>query len=366
MRQMISRPARALLPVSLALCAVLLPGGAERALMLTAALLAARGLSLCAGGALRAAAGAVVRASRLRGNLLTAAVMAAFGGLAAIVISLTDIPYFKDIGVFTAISGAFVNMSQVFADRMYASEDRPSAAVYDIVIAALASVGLIISAADKWLMPVLTGAGMLAGILLLAGLKNSSTVQKGFRVLKYAPAALLRGWVAPAIIAAWALVSVRFETDIAALLLGIAILEWCEPVFRRSRDESAACSVALSSISAIWLIFCTAAALFEGNMPEWYSRAPLIRIDFIEAIPACCSLAMIFGAAADIRHITVAALPALSLIVLESGIFGIALGMIGLYISLGLCIAAVLLTLPDMAALRRAARARRIQKKRRR
>lgn len=366
MRQIISRPARALLPVSLALCAALLPGGTERALMFMAALLTARGLSLCAGGALRAAAGAVVRASRLRGNLITAAAMAAFGGIAAIALCLTDIPYFRDIGIFTAVSGAFVNMSQVFADRMYASEDRPSAIVYDIITAALAAVGLIISAADKWLMPVLTGAGMLAGILLLAGLKNSSSVQKGFRVFRYAPAALLRGWVAPAVIAAWALVSAESETDIAALLLGIAILEWCEPVFRRSRDESAACSVALGGIPAIWLIFCTAAALFEGNMPEWYSRAPIITTVLVEAIPAACALAMAFGVAADVLHISVAVMQVLSLAALESGMFGLEPGMIGMYIALGLCVAAVLLTIPDMAALRRAARARRIQKKRRR
>ena len=284
-----------------------------------------------------------------------------FGGLAAIVLSITDIPYFEDIGVFTAISGACVNMAQVFADRMYASEDRPSAVMYDVIIAALTAVGLIISAQDKWLFPVLTGAGLIAGILLLAGLKNGSTIQKGFGIMRYTPAALMRGWLAPAMVAIWALVSMNAKTDIAAAFLGIAILEWCEPVYRRAQDESAACSVALSALSVIWLIFCLAVTLFEQNMPEWYSRAPFITVDFVEVVPVCCALAMAFGVDISFRRIAVSVILVICIVPLETE-----LSMpTGMLVSFGLCVAALLLTLPDMADLRRIAKARRIQKRRR-
>ena len=341
MRRMISRPARAALPLGLGIYSLLMPGGAERALALITALMLARGLSLGAGGALRAAAGSVVRASRLRGNLLTAVIMAAVGGIITIILCMLPIPVLGAIGIWTAAAGALVNLAQVFADRMYSSEDFRSAAVYDIIIAVLVLVGLLISETDPWLMAVLPGCGMLAGLLLLSGLKNGNSLQPGMKVLKFAPLALLRGWLFPALITAAAIALTDIETDIAAAFAGIAILEWCEPVFRRSDEESRACSVGLSVIALIWFIMGISGAYAELNMPEWHSRAKIFSHFFMCAVPAGCFGAMITGLSFSIRRIIMAVL---------------------MLAASPLC---VLAGIPDIAALRRVAMAKKLRRKRR-
>ena len=340
MRQIISRPGRAALPLALGIYSLLVVGGAERALELMTALMLARGLSLCAGGALRAAAGAVVRASRLRGNLLTAAVMAVIGGAFAVALCSLPIPVLGNIGMWTAIAGALINISQVFADRMYSSEDFRSAAVYDVIIAALTTVALLISDTDAWLMAVLPGCGAAAGLMLLGGLKNGNSLQPGMKVLKYAPLAMLRGWLFPAVLTAAAMFFAELETDIAAAFVGITILEWCEPVFRRSDEESHASSVALSAIATAWVVMCAAMYISEVDMPEWYSRAPIIKAAFAYVVPFACFGAMLTGLHMNLRRILMAIVT-----------------LTGIPLSL-------LLTIPDMIALNRIARAKRIQRKR--
>ena len=342
MRRMISRPARAVLPLAMAICAVLVPGAAQRALDFFAALMLARGLSLAAGGALRAAAGAVVRASRMRGNLLTAAVTAILGGAAAMIICMFDIPYMGRRGLWVGFAGAAVNMSQVIADRMYASDDRNSAAAYDMVIAALTTVGLMVSGTDEWLMALLTLSTTAAGLLLLSGLKNGTTLQLGFQVLKFSPLALFRGWLFPAFLTAGSVIVAELETDISAMFIAIAILEFCEPVYRRSDDESHACSVWLPAIELVAAAVCAALWYSEACLPEWYSRAPIFSLYLAEVIPLACIGAMLTGVHLNARRIFAVILmtiPALALV-------------------------SILLAIPDMKALRRMARARRIQRSR--
>ncbi|MBQ4090116.1 MAG: hypothetical protein IJC56_09620 [Clostridia bacterium] len=341
MRQFISRPGRAALPLALGIYSLLVVGGAERALELMTALMLARGLSLCAGGALRAAAGAVVRASRLRGNLLTAAAMAVIGGILSALLWYLKVPVICEIGIWTIAAGALINISQVFADRMYSSEDFRSAVVYDVIIAALTTVALLISDTDAWLMAVLPGCGAAAGLMLLGGLKKGSSLQPGMKVLKYAPLAMLRGWLFPAVLTAAAMFFAELETDIAAAFIGITILEWCEPVFRRSDEESHASSVALSAISAVWIVICAVIAVLEPDMPEWYSRAPIINAAFAYSVPVACFGALTTGLHMNVRRVFLAALI----------LFGMPLSL--------------LLTIPDIIALNRIARAKRIQRKRR-
>ena len=343
MGRMISRPARAALPLAMAVCALLVPGAAQRALDFFAALMLARGLSLASGGALRAAAGAVVRASRMRGNLLTAAVMAILGGAAAMIICMFDIPCLGRLGLWTGLAGAAVNMSQIISDRMYASDDRNSAAAYDIVIAALTTVGLMVSATDEWLMGVLTLSTTAAGLLLLSGLKSGTSMHPGFRVLKFSPLALFRGWIFPAFLTAGGVIAGELETDISAIFFAIAILEFCEPVYRRSEEESHACSLWLPVIEFIALLVCAAVWYFEASLPEWYSCAPIFSIYLVETVPIACIGAMLTGVHLNLRRtfaVILMTVPAGSLI-------------------------SILLAIPDISALRRTARARRIQRSRR-
>ena len=366
MKQIISRPARGALPLALAVCAVLLPGGAERAAAFMAAVMLARGLSLGAGGALRSTAGVVIRASRLRGNLMTAAIMAVIGGGLSVALCAMDIPYLREIGICTAAAGAAVNLSQMLADRLYTSRDSNSAAMYDIVVAALAVVGVTIADSDKWLLPLLTGCGAIAGMLLLAGLKSGSSIQKGVRVLRYSPLSLVKGWIFPALFAAAAFIYAQLETDVAAFMLGIAVMEWCEPAYRRSNDESGECAVWLCAIALVWAVFCCIGGYYEAHMPEWNSRAAIVTVQLMGIVPTGCVCALISGLHMGKRR---TAMAILMLVGCAGGVnlarCGIASVSVAALASAGLYAACLLLCIPDIRTLMLKARARKIQKRRR-
>lgn len=352
MTRMLSRPSRAALPMALAVCALFMPGTAQRALNLAAAVLLARGCSLCAGGALRAAAGTVVNDSRLRGNFLTAIIMAVFGGAASVALCAGGAAYFRDIGAGTALAGALINLAQLFCDRLWSSGDRVSPPMYDGVTAALAAVGLLISGRDSWLLPVLAGLPALAGAILMVGLRRGVSVKSGFKALACAPGALLRGWIFPALIAGGA-VYLRWDAAaISGALVTLGLMECCETPFRRTSDESSAVTVVCALLCAAW----TACSAFAWVCTEAVAALALGSLGVL-----------LTGAQLGLRRggmCTLMLLSAACALEYQVGYTGLGLENWTLYAAFALCAGCLALTIPDIAALRRTARARRIQKRR--
>lgn len=353
MTRMLSRPSRAALPVALAACALLMPGTAQRALYLAAAVLLARGCSLCAGGALRAAAGTVINASRLRGNFLTAIITAVLGGAASVALCVGGAAYLRDIGGGAALAGALINLAQLFCDRLWASGDRVSPPMYDAVTAALTTVGLLISGRDCWLLPTLAGLPALVGGILVFGLRRGVSVKPGFQTLACAPGALLRGWAFPALLIGGAAYLHWDDTAVAGALMALGLLECCETPFRRSADESGGVTVVCALICAAWTVCSafalacteTVAALALGSLGVLLTGAQLgLRRG------GMCML-MLLSAACALEY--------------QVGYTGLGLENWTLYAACALCAVCLALTVPDIAALRRAALARRIQKRRR-
>lgn len=352
MKRMLSRPSRAALPLTLAACALLMPGTAHRALDLAAAVLLARGCSLCAGGALRAAAGTVINASRLRGNFLTAIIMAILGGAASVALCTCGAADFRDIGAYAALAGALINLAQLFSDRLWASGDRISPPMYDGITAALATAGLLISGRDGWLMPLLTGLPALAGAMLMFGLRRGVSVKPGFRTLAYTPGAMLRGWLFPALIAGGAMYLCRDAAGIGGALAALGLMEWCETPFRRTSDESGAVTAVCALMCTAW----TACSAFKLMCPEAVAALALGSIGVL-----------ITGAQLGFRRAGLCLLMLLCAtcaLEYQVGYTGLETGNLAICAASALCVGCLALTIPDFAILKRTFRARRIQKRR--
>ena len=352
MTRMLSRPWRAATPVALAACALFMPATARQALRLAAALLLARGFSLCAGGALRAAAGRVINAARLRGNFITAFAMAVFGGAASVALCAGGAPYLKDIGPEAALAGALINLAQLFCDGLCASGDRTSPVLYDGVTAALVTAGLLISGRDSWLLPALAGLPVLAGAILTFGLRRGVSVKPGFQTLACAPGALLRGWAFPTLIVGGAMYLGWAGTAAGGALLAIGLMEGCETPFRRSPDESSAATVLCALLCAAWTA-CTAFA--------W------VCAEAVAALALGCLGVMLTGAQLGLRRAGMCMLTLLCAacaLEYQAGYTGLGLENWALCAAIALCAICLALAVPDIASLRRAARARRIRRRR--
>lgn len=250
MKNIISRPFRAALPLGLACCAAFMPGAAGRAAELMAALVLARLCSLCAGTAFRIAAGSVVNSARLRGNFLTSLVVTCAGSLAAVALSMAELPFLPGIGLFYALAGAFINIAQLCSDRLYAAYDSFSPPLFDLIIAFLAAAGLLISAVDVWLMPAVMLPAVIAGIMLLVGLRSGRRIKPGFGIFRCIPSALLTGFAFQAILTAYMAYASVSPHAAAAILVAISIVEWCGSPFRRNDTEGAALTVSAVLISS--------------------------------------------------------------------------------------------------------------------
>lgn len=352
MTRMLSRPSRAALPAALALCAALMPGTARKAIQLAAAVLLARCCSLCPGGALRAAAGKVINASRLRGNFLTAIIAAIIGGAVSVALCAGNMAYLKDIGVSTALAGGLINLAQLFCDRLWCSGDRSSPVMYDIITAALAAVGLMISQRDIWLAPVLATLPALAGLLLVAGLRRGISVRPGFQTLACAPGALTRGLAVQALITGGAIYMEPDAASAACALMALGLAECCETPFRRSPDESHAVTAVCALLCAVLTAVCAftsiraeaAAALALGGIGVLITGAHpgLRRAGICVLMPLCAGCALEY----------------------RSGYIGLYPASWALITSIALCAACLALACPDITAIRRVLRARHVQRRR--
>ena len=345
MKHMLSRPARLALPAALAAAA--LSGEAGRVPLLMAAIILSRICSLCAGAALRSAAASVINAARMRGNLLTAAIMAVIGGGIAVILCMVGIPHLSAVGVHLALAGALVNISQTLCDRLSASPDRFSPPLYDIVIALLTGVGLMLSGSDPWLMPVICALPAAAGGLLLLGLKNSGSLRPGFKVLTCIPGALLKNGLFPALLAAGALVSGR-DMLLWGALAGWALLDMAEPPFRREAGENAAASILLTVAAAA----CAICAVFLHE---------ILRPAFAAALLGCFG-ALVTGLRISLRRmISWSMLAAAAACIAAAFIYG---NDVHKYLCAAAAAVSIGLIIPETADLRRVLRARRIQKRR--
>jgi len=346
MNRIISRPARGLLSLALAVCTVFIPGAGERALRLMAAVLLARLLSLCAGSAFRAAAGSVINSARLRGNFLTALICTIAGGLLTTVLcTITGIHFLSGIGIYTAAAGALINIAQLCCDRLYAAFDNFSPPLYDIIIAALAAAALLISASDAWLLPACVLPAAAAGGILLAGLRSGSAIKPGFATLKYAPLALLSGGIFQCLPVAFAIYFNADVCGIAITLAAVALIDLCESPFRRIRDESSTVTLCIA-ISAIASALC---ARFITVLPNNYMS------NFI----AACLAVLLTGTILDLRHIFI-----MAAILVLSAVTAHPSGAPGLICMIAASAALIALCIPDAQSMQRIARARRLQRRR--
>lgn len=338
--------------MALAACTLFVPHTARRALYLAVAVLLARGCSLCAGGALRAAAGTVVNDSRLRGNFLTAIIMAIFGGAASVALCAEGAPFFRNIGVNTALAGGLINLAELFCDRLWASGDRASPPMYDGLTAALSAAGLLIAGRDGWLLPVLAGLPALAGAILIFGLRRGVSVKPGFKTMACAPRALLRGWIFPALITGGAM---YLEWDAAAIsgaLAALGLMECCETPFRRTAAESCAVTLLCALLCAVLTACCAFA---------W------VCTETVAALALGCLGVLLTAAQLGIRRGVICLMTLLStacVLEYQVGYIGLEFGNWSLCAAFALCACCLACTIPDIASLRRTLRARRIQRRR--
>lgn len=348
MKNLISRPARGLLPVLAAVCTLLLPSSGSRAVLLIAAVMLARLCSLCAGAAFRIAAGEVVNTARLRGNFLTSMAVTFIGSALSVVLCSLDIPVLSDIGVWFALAGALINCAQLCSDRLYASYDNFSPPLFDGITAVLAAVGLLICAGDEWLMPVTVMPAAVAGAMLLYGLRSGRKVKPGFGVIKCIPAAVRNNALIQASLAGFLLFSSASTAGIAFTLAAMAMAECCESPFRRNDVEAAPLNVFIS-LFAIAVSLC--AYLLSGIM-----NAAMFGV-----ILFACMGILLTGTQLSLRTC-----------LLLTGIMLLAAFTLDIGSPVMLCLAAAaaillaILCTPDMVTIRRTARARRLQRRRRR
>ncbi len=347
MKNLISRPARGLLPLALAACALIIPESGSRAAMLTAALMLARLCSLCAGAAFRITAGEVVNTARLRGNFLTALTLTLIGGAACITLCSVGIPVFSVIDVRYAIAGVLLNISQLCSDRLYAAYDSFSPPLYDVITAALAAAGLLISSGDEWMMPVSVLPAALAGTMLLYGLRSGRRIKPGFGVIKCIPAAIRNNGLFQLSLAVFMLFSAVSSYGMAFIFAAIAIIECCESPFRRNDNEGAALNVAIS-------VFSVAAAVCAFLMNNSIPASMFAILLF------ACIGALLTGVRISIRQCGLL----IGMIVLTAFTLDIGNTLL-MYAAIAAAAVIAALCTPDIVALKRVSNARRIQRRRR-
>lgn len=346
MNKMISRPARGVLPLALTGCILFRPFFTDKALLLMAALLLARICSLCAGAAFRIASGSVVNTARLRGNLLTAFIMALVGGAVSVVLCSVGIPYLSVISLPFALAGALINIAQLCSDRLYAAYDSFSPHVFDIIIAAFAAAGLLISEGSLWALPLTTAVTVIAGIMLLFGLRGGSRVKTGLNVLRSVPFAFLSDGLLPCLIVFFALCTGGAEDCIAITFTAVALLEICASPFLRGESERSPLTVFV----ALWAVATSLCVLFIPKLP----------LDYMCCLLFACIGVILTGMRIDLRRVFI--LTAM----IAAGFFTVyPLDMIGFYAMIACCIALIGLIIPDILAIHRTLRANRIKKRRR-
>ena len=343
-RHIISRPARALLPAALAVCSLFIPVISRLSLRLMMAILMSRLFSLASGAAFRITAGSVVNDARLRGNFITALISAAVGGAISVTVCLLPIPYISCIGMWMAITGALINIAQLCCDRFYAAFDSFSPSLFDIIIAALTIAGLLMSEGVAWLLPGCVLAAVVAGFMLVIGLRSGSGIKPGFAIIKNSPIAILN--------------SVLFQGTIVVLsqflgvsaigttitLAAVALLELCESPFRRNLAESSPVTIAIS-LCAIGTALC---AQYINDLPNNYMCNMLF----------ACMGVLITGVHIDLRRILMLAC------ICVMSIYAAYPGSGGHIITIAVCVVLTALCIPEIISMRRVAHARHLQRRR--
>lgn len=260
MRRSIGRPARALLPLILgALC--LGPHG-PRAAALALSILSAQLFSLGAAAAFQAAAGKIVREARLRGNFLAAIFLALLGGAAsAWALFSLKLP---GIGLWMALSGGLIMLTELFSNRLYALTDKLSAPFCDGLTAALTAAGLAASRGDEGILFFFTLAALLACAAAAFGIGGIASPRPGLQVIAEIPRALLRAWVPNALLVGF-FVAGRGALPSAFAALGWALLSWAYAPARRAEGESRPTTILTSlaaSAAALLPLVCPAVQSF--------------------------------------------------------------------------------------------------------
>ncbi len=259
MRRSIGRPARALLP--LALGALVLTGDGARAAALALSILAARLFSLGAEAAFQAATGKLVNEARLRGNFLTALLLALAGGAVSVWVLLRlngaklDLP---EIGGWMALSGAAIMLAELFSARLYALTDKLSAPLCDALVALLTAAGLVTSRGDDRILFFSVLAALMACLVAVLGIGGVAHPRPGARVLAEIPRALVRSWVPAAVMVAF-LAFVPAGPVGALSAAGWGLFSWAYAPARRTGDESGPVVVlttlfAAASVGAAFLL----------------------------------------------------------------------------------------------------------------
>ncbi|MGI6239890.1 MAG: hypothetical protein ACOYI5_09740 [Christensenellales bacterium] len=345
MRRMIGRPARALLPLALGGCAFAL--GADRVAGFALAILAAQLFSLCAGAALYAASGAVVSEARLRGNFILAAALGFIGAIAATAFFYyipLPIRHLGAVDPFTARAGGCVMLAALFADRLYTMPDRLSAPMCDAITATLVAAGLVASRGDSRILFFFSLAAMLACAVAAIGIGGAARARPGFAMFREIPRAMLRTWLAPAL-----LMLLFALTGEVACFAGWAILAWADAPARRNREESGAVVMLTTACAAL---AAAAAALF----PDHALRA------LLPMLFACGAAALAYATLDARAQLALLVYCAASVTAHNGGSF---VDQLAPYLAPALALIALLLLIPDAASALRLYRARRKARKRR-
>lgn len=344
-RHIISRPARALMPTALAAYSLLYPANAETALHLMTAVLLARLLSLCSGAAFRIAAGSLVNGARLRGNFATALITSFVGGAAAVMLCTLPVPYISDVGLYISVAGALINISQLCCDRLYAAFDSFSPSLYDTIMTALTISGLIMSADAAWILPACVLPAVIAGFMLLFGLRNGISLKPGVATLKYAPLAIANNALFQCVIIGSAYLTSGSAVYAAIAFAAVALLEMCESPFRRNLAESSEITIFISICAAV----ASLAVCFVPELPKNAANNILF---------ACIGV-IITGVHIDLRRILAAAC-IIALCVYDA----LPLRIDPLIVTSAMCASLMALCVPELISLHRISRARHLQRRR--
>ena len=263
MNRLISRPARLMLPMGLAICQL---AAGEKSAALAAAILAARLCGLCAGGALRAAAARLTSAARLTGNYIFALGLQCLGCAAATLIwTLPGAPLAGQIPAGTALAGALIALALTAGDGIYSIPAPGSGAVCDALIALLAAAGVLMAGTDE-LPLICTSLIAAATAVALSFALRRGGVRMGFKVFSALPGALARTGIAYAALGYLMLA----QPACGAALCGCwAAFDALEAPFRRGEGES-------HWFNALLTLACAIAALCARSVSRHVAAAQLI------------------------------------------------------------------------------------------
>lgn len=348
MRRSIGRPARALLP--LALGALVLTGDGARAAALALSILAARLFSLGAEAAFQAATGKLVSEARLRGNFLTALLLALAGGAVSVWVLLrlnALVPDLPEIGLWMALSGATIMLAELFSARLYALTDRLSAPLCDALVSLFAAAGLVASRGDDRILFFFMLAALIACLVAVLGIGGVARPRPGARVLAEIPRALARSWVPAAVLVAF-LAFVPAGPVGALSAAGWGLFSWAYAPARRTEDES-------GPVVVLTTLFAAASVCVALLLPGAWA------FSFLPVLAACLLTA--FGAA-ELGARAEFALLAYTCAAAAAGwprFAGVPDGLSGIlpFVAAGAALIAVLLVAPDILSGLRLARARR-------